>query len=634
MKYAVIIGINNYDDNNIQPLQFAANDAEEFHELLITNADYPKENCFLFTENTLFPTYTEIKSRTEDICKKAIADDHILIYFAGHGQEINGKSYLIFKDTILDEIPNNILMLEELNKMLHTSKAKFKIRFFDACHSGQKGIRGKENVMSENFYRALTPRLEGFITIASCKQNQYSYEWPEKRHGVFTYFLLEALNGAADSDKDNKVTLHEAYEYVFQGVSSWCTESNVQIRQEPLFSAEYSGLFEFAYLKDKPYESDKPDNDLAIEIFQSFSLPSYHLSSVAEQIALLLCRQSKTGLPHDTILSIDVIEKQTNISLIIVEEAVDELKDKGLVNITHVINAPTRIQPNNALFWATDSIVNGWDTAKDAQTVASILVKKNEQALRPSELNEILGWDYRRINPATTFLADQGFVEASKASGSHPYAYPWIRANIKTRRFLKSSNLTVETLTREREKIFECLSGDLYIQRRKGYELIDKLLSNGHQINDTLGKLLFDIFKREDNDDERNRIVNILWRAKYYSIKNDLLAYWLAHAKIIPQNVQGQISNYFSSDVECLEPLLDTLENKSDNDFPDNVTSYIFMAIRAQINNAYSELQEKHFNRITQLIESKWHQKNLKVPIIGEIYIKITGRNLSTGFMG
>jgi uncharacterized caspase-like protein len=34
------------------------------------------------------------------------------------------------------------------------------------------------------------------------------------QHGIFTYYLLKGLRGAADADKDGLVSVDEAYRYV------------------------------------------------------------------------------------------------------------------------------------------------------------------------------------------------------------------------------------------------------------------------------------------------------------------------------------------------------------------------------------------------------------------------------------
>ena len=48
--------------------------------------------------------------------------------------------------------------------------------------------------------------------------NQLSQELDEFKHGAFTYYLLEAMKGKGDNDKDGIITVNEAYQYVSNAV--------------------------------------------------------------------------------------------------------------------------------------------------------------------------------------------------------------------------------------------------------------------------------------------------------------------------------------------------------------------------------------------------------------------------------
>ena len=179
-------------------------------------------------------------------------------------------------------------------------------------------------------------------------------------------------------------------------------------------------------------------------------------------------------------------------------------------------------------------------------------------------------------------------------------------------------------------ELMKYLNSDLFIERRRGYSLINKLINSGNSIDKITENKLFEIFRREQNTEDQTSVINLLLRGHCFSIRNDVLEYWLNKSKPTPDELSGQIANYFSSAIECLETLLDILENKSIEDFPsDKIISDIFVAIRAQVinNNAIGQV---HFNRIKTLIETKWHQKSAEIPIIEEIYKEITGKSYRT----
>ena len=96
-KWALIIGINNYIDSNITPLQYAVNDAYALYECLTDN----EYGCFEASKTKLLTDKTEIKPTRSEILKAinglqiAEVKDSVFIFFAGHGIEKNGESYLV-----------------------------------------------------------------------------------------------------------------------------------------------------------------------------------------------------------------------------------------------------------------------------------------------------------------------------------------------------------------------------------------------------------------------------------------------------------------------------------------------------------------------------------------------------------
>lgn len=108
--------------------------------------------------------------------------------------------------------------------------------------------------MTENFSNEIRDIAEGFALLSSCKLNESSYEWDEKQHGVFSYFLCDALSGYADMDRDGKVTVSEASKYVTRQVKEWAFANNRQ--QSPNLEYKVSGEITLTYVPG----SFKPDN--------------------------------------------------------------------------------------------------------------------------------------------------------------------------------------------------------------------------------------------------------------------------------------------------------------------------------------------------------------------------------------
>ena len=109
-------------------------------------------------------------------------------------------------------------------------KAKKVVVIADACHSGGVGQAYDSNVRINRGIAEVNPissglqnlsRIgDGICVISASDEKQLSQEsemWGGG-HGVFTYFLLEGLNGGADYNRDGLVTLGELIPYLSEQV--------------------------------------------------------------------------------------------------------------------------------------------------------------------------------------------------------------------------------------------------------------------------------------------------------------------------------------------------------------------------------------------------------------------------------
>jgi hypothetical protein len=66
------------------------------------------------------------------------------------------------------------------------------------------------------------------ISLASTKGGQASNSYPERKHGLFTYFLLDGLKGAADKDGDGWISMEELFSYVQDNVTKVARRMGVE----------------------------------------------------------------------------------------------------------------------------------------------------------------------------------------------------------------------------------------------------------------------------------------------------------------------------------------------------------------------------------------------------------------------
>ena len=119
------------------------------------------------------------------------------------------------------------------------------VAFLDTCYSGAAGgrtflaKRTRSSQVDDLFLERLT-RSKGRAIITASRPAEVSMELPELGHGVFTYYLLEGLKGAADLNKDGIVTLQELYEYLEQQVTQ--KSRAVGGNQHPVMKGELEGV--------------------------------------------------------------------------------------------------------------------------------------------------------------------------------------------------------------------------------------------------------------------------------------------------------------------------------------------------------------------------------------------------------
>jgi hypothetical protein len=247
LNRAVLIGINHYYlDDAIGNLNFCVDDVNGLDEVL---TDELRGNFSTITlqsgnlDTKLLPNRSNILAMIKLLANNSEENDTILVYFAGHGFEQDGVNYLLPADARIDVLSETAITIKWIKDTLSKSLAKKKLLVIDACHAGSKLGRSSSISMSRSFQEELFQQSEGFAILSSCKIDQLSYDFEEKKHGAFSFFLLEGLQGSADDNEDNIITVPDANKYVSTKMREWCIKRGLQ--QNPTFSYNVSGDFIF-----------------------------------------------------------------------------------------------------------------------------------------------------------------------------------------------------------------------------------------------------------------------------------------------------------------------------------------------------------------------------------------------------
>lgn len=229
-RYAVIVGVSKYKHSPLN-LQYSARDAKAFYDFLLTPAGgrFNRKNIRLLLDEDA--TSSALRSALGTFLSGTSADDHIIIYFSGHGSPTPSNPediYLLTHEADPSDLAGTAFPMDEVKRYLKKSiKAKRVVVFVDTCYSGGIQLMGVGVQPSSNslarYLAKLSESRQGMVSITASGASQVSVEDSKYGygHGVFTYYLLKALTDdalIADIDDNGIVDVAEAYEYVREKV--------------------------------------------------------------------------------------------------------------------------------------------------------------------------------------------------------------------------------------------------------------------------------------------------------------------------------------------------------------------------------------------------------------------------------
>ncbi|MFH0803178.1 MAG: caspase family protein [bacterium] len=220
--WAVVVGINRYEDSEIQSLKYAVPDAQAFKNFVEsqkTSGLYKAVHIkYLVNKDA---TLRNLKTALGVFLNDARQDDVVYVFIASHGAvDPQGDSYILTCDANFNSLYSTALPMEEFKKLLMDRIfAERTIVIADACHSGGIGnnTRGAREIDMNEFKRFLETS-KGRAILTASRAKELSQEDSKLGHGLFTFYLLEGLSGKADANGDNIVTVSELFDYVNEKV--------------------------------------------------------------------------------------------------------------------------------------------------------------------------------------------------------------------------------------------------------------------------------------------------------------------------------------------------------------------------------------------------------------------------------
>ncbi|MBW4422575.1 MAG: caspase family protein [Myxacorys californica WJT36-NPBG1] len=247
--WVLLIGVNQYQDDTLPPLRYAALDCQGLGEALSEATQPFPQKEFLIHHDLVSEraTLATIQASLQRLVSEAKPKDTVLTYFSGHGivDPASGQTVLCVSDTQKQNALQTGLALQEMLQMLGECDAHSQIVWLDACHSGNITLSGAKGsgAKGQSADPALlnpTPHLlellrqraaksRGFYALLSCDQGQQSWEFPDLGHGVFSYYLMRGLRGEA-AGPHGIIDADGLYRYVYYQTLQYVEQTNQQLR--------------------------------------------------------------------------------------------------------------------------------------------------------------------------------------------------------------------------------------------------------------------------------------------------------------------------------------------------------------------------------------------------------------------
>jgi hypothetical protein len=218
-RWALIVGVDQYEDRQISPLYAASNDATALADAFTRYAGFPKEQVILLASNQPAerqPTRGNLLLRLANVARLVPKDGLLLFAFAGHGIERNKEAFLLPSDAKMSDnlrvLQATAISVNEIKDWVQEMGVKQVLVLLDACRNDPTAGRGDApNTMTEAYrqgfdFDARNSQVEAFATLYATRVGQRAYEYAEKKHGYFTWAVVEGLKGQAANER-GEVTL-------------------------------------------------------------------------------------------------------------------------------------------------------------------------------------------------------------------------------------------------------------------------------------------------------------------------------------------------------------------------------------------------------------------------------------------
>jgi hypothetical protein len=210
--FAIIVGVERY--RALPDADYALRDAEAVRKHVQAIGFPPQNIVYLTGPNATRSALTGYLN--EWLPRNVKANSNVLFYFSGHGTPdvTSGEAYIVPWDGDPRFLTSSGYATKQLYADLAKLPAKRSLVVLDACFSGNGG----RSVLPKGARPLVAQVAQGFdfknlVLLSAAGAGEITGTDDEQGHGIFTYYFLKGLSGAA-ADANGSVTAEGLYWYL------------------------------------------------------------------------------------------------------------------------------------------------------------------------------------------------------------------------------------------------------------------------------------------------------------------------------------------------------------------------------------------------------------------------------------
>lgn len=229
--FALLVGVGNYTELNIQNLPSYKKDLELIDTALVNGLKCNQENIRIMAgeDNNGVVNVNDFVREIGNFGKKISKQDTLIFYFSGHGS----IKTLVFSNSQLDR--------QSVINYIDKISCKNKIVFLDCCYSGNYDLLQAKHIDIEKSIDDFVGH--GIAVYASSSADELSRIATEGNHSVFTGALATALISKNIVHK-GKIELNNIYKETNRLVMAW-NRKYPDKKQNPIYRSSIGGTIYF-----------------------------------------------------------------------------------------------------------------------------------------------------------------------------------------------------------------------------------------------------------------------------------------------------------------------------------------------------------------------------------------------------